>query len=166
MPYRNDGVLRQDDLRGRLPSEERLRRGPVVIIECVENIPCNPCVAACPRHAISIDGDINGTPAVDFESCNGCALCLSACPGLAIFAVDMSGDGDAATLLLPYEYTPLPEVGEEVTAIDRSGESAGAARVKRVLNTKAMDRTPVISLEVPRKKAMEIRHFTRRSKQT
>jgi len=163
VPYRSDGALRPEDLLGRLPSDERLSRGPAVIIECVEHIPCNPCVAACPRDAISIDGDINGTPSVDYEKCNGCGLCLSACPGLAIFAVDASEDGDVATVMVPYEYRPLPEVGERVTAVDRCGEAVGPAVVVRVMNSKALDRTPIVSLEVPKDKVMDVRHFVRGS---
>ncbi|MFH1502214.1 MAG: 4Fe-4S binding protein [Candidatus Eisenbacteria bacterium] len=158
MTYRSNGVLGRDELHG-VPSEERLRRGPVIVIECVENIPCDPCVSACPRGAISIEGDVNGTPSVDPETCDGCGVCLSACPGLAIFSIDASGNGDTATVRIPYEYRPLPEVGEMVTAVDRAGEAVGAARVTRVANSRAMDRTPVVSLEVPRERAMDVRHF-------
>ena len=32
------------------PSDERFAKGPVAICECVQEIPCNPCEAACPRH--------------------------------------------------------------------------------------------------------------------
>ena len=35
------------------PSEERFAKGPVAIAECVQEIPCNPCEAACPMHAIT-----------------------------------------------------------------------------------------------------------------
>ena len=163
MEYRRSGVLGESDLSDRVPPAERAAKGPVVVIECVERIPCNPCVAACPRGAITIDGDINERPEVDYETCNGCGLCVSACPGLAIFVVDASGDGDTATVTLPYEYTPLPEVGEEVVALDRGGREVGAARVRRVVNTKAMDRTPAVTLEVPRELYMKVRHFRRRS---
>lgn len=163
MPYRNDGVLRPSDLKDHVPSEERLARGPVIIIECVENIPCNPCVAACPKGAITIDGDINGIPSVDVETCDGCGVCISACPGLAIFGLDASGEGEGALVRLPYEYAPLPEVGEEVTAVDREGRSVCTARVTRVQKGRALDRTPVVSLEVPRDKVMEVRHLVRRS---
>jgi hypothetical protein len=65
--------------------------------------------------------------------------------------------------MLPYEYSPLPEVGETVAALDRSGRELGDAVVRRVLNTSAMDRTPVVSLEVSKGLAMEVRHLRRRS---
>ena len=41
--YKSTGIITKEDIA--IPSEERLKKGPVVIIECVENIPCNPCVA-------------------------------------------------------------------------------------------------------------------------
>ena len=53
MSHRSDGVLRQMQIDGVVPPPERLERGPVIIIECVENIPCNPCVDACPKGVIT-----------------------------------------------------------------------------------------------------------------
>ncbi len=160
---RRDGVLRENEMGTIVPSAERLASGPVVIVECVENIPCNPCVAACPKGAITIRGDINDTPVVDFETCDGCAVCISACPGLAIFAVDATGD--PARVSLPYEYRPLPEVGEVVTTLDREGAESGEGKVVRVLSAKALDRTPIVTLEVPRDLAMRVRHFRRNNGQ-
>ena len=88
--------------------------------------------------------------------------CLAACPGLAIFGVDLSGDGKMAVVKLPYEFLPLPEPGEEVVALDREGNEVGGARVKRVQVARALDRTPIVSLEVPREAAMVVRHFKRK----
>jgi len=160
--HRRDGILRLEEMRGQLPDPARLARGPVVVVECVENIPCNPCVAACAKGAITIEGDINDTPSVDFEVCDGCVVCISACPGLSIFVVDASGEGDTGTVSLPYEFRPLPEVGETVTALDREGSAVGDARVTRVLSSKALDRTPIVTIEVPRSETMNVRHFTRK----
>ena len=41
-------------------------------------------------------------------------------------------------------------------------DHGAAARVTRVLNSKAMDRTPVVWLEVPRAAVMDVRHFARK----
>jgi len=163
MNHRTNGVLRSEELAGRLPSNERLNLGPIAVIECVENIPCNPCVDACPRGAITIDGDINGTPSVDDEKCNGCTVCLSACPGLAIFVVNAAGEGGMGSVSLPYEYRPLPARDERVDAVDREGEVICEARVTRVLDSKALDRTPIVTVELPREHVMDVRHFRRRS---
>lgn len=49
------------------PDEERFARGPVAVIECVQKIPCNPCEAACPAHAITVGSPITNTPVLDRE---------------------------------------------------------------------------------------------------
>lgn len=159
MSHRSDGVLRPEQIDGVVPPRERLERGPVIVIECVEHIPCNPCVDACPKGVIHIDGDMNGTPVCDFETCDGCGVCVSACPGLAIFVLDMSLDGGDATVSIPYEYIPLPSVGDEVVTLSREGEEVGRGTVRRVLTAKALDRTPIVTLVVPKDEAMRVRHF-------
>ena len=158
MSHRKNGVLTREQLSELKPADERMSRGPVAVIECVENIPCNPCVNACPKGAISIEGDLNNTPAVDFDICDGCGVCVSSCPGLAIFVVDVSA-GETARVSLPFEFLPLPEVGDEVVTMDRTGEPVGRGKVTRVLNAKGLDRTPIVTLEVPTSDAMEVRHF-------
>lgn len=159
MSHRQDGILEPRQIDAVVPAAERLRRGPVAIIECVENIPCDPCVGACPKGAIRIEGDMNGTPSVDFDICDGCGLCISACPGLAIFVVNKSLDAGAATISLPYEYTPLPSVGDTVVTLSREGAVLGEGTVLRVLSAKALDRTPIVTLKVPSDHAMDVRHF-------
>jgi Fe-S-cluster-containing hydrogenase component 2 len=159
--HRTDGILKEGELREVTPSRERMAKGPVVVIECVENIPCDPCMAACPKGAITIKGDLNCTPSVDTDICDGCGVCISACPGLAIFSVDMSGARDTAMVSLPYEFLPLPAVGETVMALDRSGKRVCEASVVRVLSSKALDRTPIVTLELPKQHALAVRHFRR-----
>jgi Fe-S-cluster-containing hydrogenase component 2 len=161
--HRSDGVLRPSELAACTPSEDRLARGPVVLVECVERIPCDPCVAACAKGAISMEGDINEPPRVDFEKCDGCGICISACPGLAVFVVDASRNDGKATVMMPHEFRPLPKVGEIVAALDREGSAVCDARVARVLAGKALDRTPIVSIEVPKEHAMTVRHFLRKA---
>lgn len=159
MNHRRDGLLTQEQIESVSPPAERLAEGPVVVVECVENIPCNPCASACPRGAITIEGDINDTPSVDYAECNGCTLCISACPGLAIFVVDGSADGDTGTVAMPYEFRPLPKPGDTVTALDRTGAELCDATVVRVLDSAALDRTPVVTIEIPKNLIMTARHF-------
>jgi len=157
--HRQDGILEPRQIDVSVQAAERLGRGPVAIIECVENIPCNPCVDACPKGAISIEGDMNGTPSVDFDICDGCVLCVSACPGLAIFVVNRGLPGGVAEVSLPYEYTPLPSVGDTVVTLSRKGAVLGEGTVRRVVSAKALDRTPIVTLSVPADHAMDVRHF-------
>jgi Fe-S-cluster-containing hydrogenase component 2 len=142
---------RELESRGLVPSKERLEAGPVVIVECIENIPCNPCADACPRKAITIEGGLTDTPRVDFNKCNGCTLCIARCPGLAIFVVNRDYSKTEATVTLPYELLPRPEVGERVACLDRSGRTACRGAVVRVLDSRAADRCAVVTVAVPKR---------------
>lgn len=151
------GVATQQDLELVTPSEERLAKGPVAVIECFQRIPCNPCYTSCKRGAIKEFEDINDRPEIDVDKCNGCAICVSNCPGLAIVVVDESYSETEALVKIPYEFLPLPAEGSYVTGLDREGKPVCRAKVVKVLNTKAMDRTPLISLAVPKELSMVVR---------
>lgn len=137
--------------RGAVPSKERLAAGPVVMVECIENIPCNPCAYACPRKAITIEGELTDTPRVDFSKCNGCTLCIAKCPGLAIFVVHTGFSKTEAAVTLPYEMLPRPEVGESVACLDRAGRAVCKGKVVKVLDTKALNRCAVVTVAVPKR---------------
>ena len=159
MSYKEGRALTDQELAGQMPSPDRLRQGPVAVIECVQEIPCNPCVESCPQGAITMPGGLNAIPRLDAEACTGCGLCISCCPGLAIFVVDASGEGETAAVSLPYEFLPLPEKGREVTALDRGGRELGPAVVIRVRSGKRVDRTPVVTVAMPRKWALRARQI-------
>jgi len=155
------GVPNREDIDSILPTAERLAQGPVAIVECFEKIPCNPCYTACQFDAIQEFEDINDRPIIDFAACTGCGLCISACPGLAIFVVDQTYSDTEAVVQIPYEFLPVPEVGEEVLALDRSGQVITKGRVVKVKETKKMNLTKVVSLAVPKELAIEVRFFRR-----
>lgn len=154
--YEKSGVLDLGDIP--MPPSERTEQGPVAILECIQHIPCDPCVKACPRGAITIKGNITDLPTLDDNKCNGCGLCVSICPGLAIFVVDRSGE-EEDFVTLPYEFLPLPEVGDVADALDREGKRVGAARVVRVLSGAKQDRTAVITVRVPKGLGMIVRNI-------
>ncbi|MCD6330985.1 MAG: 4Fe-4S binding protein [Thermoplasmata archaeon] len=147
--WETEGIVELEDLR--LPTEEQLKKS-VAIIECIQEIPCNPCVDACPFNAISME-NINALPFVDYEKCVGCGKCIEICPGLAIFVVKV--DGNKALVMLPYEFLPLPEEGEKVKALNREGKEICDAVVRKVRK----GRTPVITIELPSQYAMDARNI-------
>ena len=153
----NDAIPTKDDLAQVTPSEKRFAQGPVAVVECFQEIPCDPCVNACKRGAISMPRDINDLPAVDFERCNGCGFCISACPGLAIFIVDITYSADFALVKIPYEYIPVPQIGQHVTALSRAGEELGSFEVVNLTSGGKKNMTYTISLAVPQELAMEVR---------
>lgn len=139
------------------PSTERVKKGPVAIIECVEEIPCDPCETACPYGAIKVGEPITNLPTLLEDECIGCGVCIAKCPGLAIFWVDLTYSKDEALVAIPYEYLPLPQPGERVEAVSREGKTVTQGRIVKVDNRKRNDRTAVIHLAVKPEFAQEVR---------
>lgn len=158
-----DGYPSMDEIKeaNGWPDEERFEKGPVAVVECVQQIPCNPCESACPLHAIHIGEPITNTPQVDREKCIGCGMCVAACPGLAIFLVDKSYSETEATVSFPFEYDPLPEKGAEIDALSRAGEYVCKGRVIKVMNPKKNDHTPVVTIAIPKEHADTVRTMRR-----
>lgn len=145
--------------RNNFPSMDRINQGPVAIIECFQNIPCNPCTIACKRDAISMLEDINDLPLLDEERCNGCGLCISKCPGLAIMVIDGTYSEGEALIKIPYEFTPLPHEGDIVQGLNRDGDYITDAKVVKILNPKSFDKTPLISVSVNKDYLYEFRNI-------
>jgi Fe-S-cluster-containing hydrogenase components 2 len=151
------GVPTAEDIKSVSPSEERLKRGPVAIIECFQKIPCNPCTEACKQGAILPMQDINDLPKMNFDKCNGCGVCLSRCPGLAIFVVDNSYSASEAIVRIPYEYLPVPQVGQMVIGVDRAGKELGTFKVEKVQSGGPKNKTYTVWLVVPKERVMDVR---------
>ncbi|SDF44993.1 (2Fe-2S)-binding protein [Sporolituus thermophilus] len=158
------GMLSAAELKRVLPAADRLARGPVAVIECVQEIPCNPCEKACPFGAITVGGDITALPVLDQEKCKGCGVCVSRCPGLAIFVVNAAYSADEALITMPYEYLPLPDEGELVRGLDRSGRPVCQGRVVKVDRSPRNDGTTVITLAVPKAYVHDVRNLRRMEK--
>lgn len=141
------------------PGTETLNNKKCVVIECKQNIPCNPCESACPHQAITVGNPITNLPVVDPEKCIGCGLCVAQCPGQACFLVDMS-QKEYDTVTIPYEYYPLPQKGQDVYGLGRDGKYLVKAEVLRVIMTKVNDRTAVIEVKVPKGYGMKVRNIS------
>lgn len=155
--WKSKGYLKPEEVD--MPSKERLTQGPVAVIECPQKIPCDPCGESCPVGAIELEG-INGIPTVDTEECTGCSICVENCPGLAIFTLDCSMDG-GCEVTLPYEFD-LPEVGEEVLALDRKGQEVTTAEVRRVKSKqKSSGDTSTVTVHIPEEYINRVRNIRR-----
>lgn len=149
-------------------SDEEIVRFPGVktraeihpVIECTQNIPCNPCQDACPKGCISIGANITNLPfTVDNSACIGCGMCVASCSGQAIFLVDENHSDESATVTLPYEFFPLPKQGDKGFGLGRNGEKICEAEVVSVRTSKAFDHTNLLTMRVPKEYAMKARFF-------
>lgn len=150
---------------GGFRTEKQENTGPVgklrVKIECPQNIPCNPCETSCPTGAISVGGNINGIPHVDYDKCIGCGVCVMKCPGLAIFLIQ---EQEKYSIVgIPYEFE-LPENKEKVLLQNKNGEVVGEGEVEKIVKNNR-ERTNIVFLKVPKGLENDVRHFSRISQE-
>ena len=145
-----------DEEMAAFPSAKVYAVGIHPVIECTQNIPCNPCQEACKVGCIKVGSNITSLPVVDKQAkCIGCGMCVANCPGQAIFLVEQ--DEQWAQITLPYEFLPLPEKGTQGTALDRSGKPVCQAEVVSVRAAKALDHTALLTMRVPKEYAATAR---------
>lgn len=143
------------------PSADRMARGRVAVIECVQEIPCNPCQDACRFHAIEIGDEITKLPTLHEDLCTGCARCVAMCPGQAIVIVNQSYMDTEASVDFPYEYLPIPSAGMEVDAVNRAGEVVCRGKIIRVTQIPDFAQTAVVSMAIPKEFIHQVRGMRR-----
>jgi Fe-S-cluster-containing hydrogenase component 2 len=109
-----------------LPTPERMMQKAFVQADCLYGFACNPCSFSCPQGAIS-KPSTNTVPTIDYDKCIGCMLCVSSCPGLAIFGYDVK----KSTCFLPIEYEA--QEGAEVYLVDNDGQKIGEGVIEKIL---------------------------------
>jgi Fe-S-cluster-containing hydrogenase component 2 len=156
--YETTGILTSEHFKKILPPRERLEKASVVVIECIQRIPCDPCAYICRFGAIK-KKSLADPPEVDYKKCTGCGECVAICPGLAIFVVNLNYKNDEALVMIPYELLPTPKRGETWEALDREGKKVGEARIIAV---RVKNRTAVVTIAVKKHLAMDVRNIGRK----
>jgi sarcosine oxidase subunit alpha len=135
--------------------------GVMPVFHCTQEIPCDPCTAACLQGLIHIDEtDIRQLPtfvAAEEQACIGCERCVALCPGLAITLVDYREEPDYPTVTIAYEFLRHSiQVGDTVTVLDTEGETLGNVQVVGVRAIRAFDRTLAVRVRAPKAYAKRI----------
>ncbi|RLC50617.1 MAG: sulfurtransferase, partial [Candidatus Cloacimonadota bacterium] len=134
--------------------------GVMPIINCIQEIPCNPCSTVCPTNSINMKGDpILGLP-VYSGTCIGCGKCVAICPGLAITLVDFRKSSENPIVTLPYEVTNHEiGIGEKVECVDMDGNKLGDFEVVAVSQNKMTNKAQLIKIKAPKEIAKKIVSF-------
>jgi len=128
-----------------------------VIVDCPQDIPCNPCEKYCPTKAIIIGKEINQQPDYDPDKCIGCGKCLSVCPGRAILLIQYNYSDSTSKVTLPFEFSPEPKKNDEVELLSKSGELVCKGKVLDTKFFNDKDKCSMVDVEVPKDKAFSIR---------
>jgi thioredoxin reductase/Fe-S-cluster-containing hydrogenase component 2 len=152
------GYVSDDEIE-RFPGVTR-KAGIHPVIECTQNIPCNPCQDSCPKKCIKIGENITALPALNPDyQCIGCGMCVASCSGQAIFLVDETYEDGFASITLPYEFLSLPKAGDKGIALGRNGQKVCEAEVVDVKSSPAFDKTHLLTMKVPSEYVMKARFF-------
>jgi len=139
------GVPTAEQIKAKFPTIEQLAK-PKAILECYEDIPCNPCQSACPFDAIIIGDNMNNQPILQVDRCTGCGICVAYCPGLAIVVAQLSNN--QAIFKIPYELSPQPKVNEIWYGLNRNGDIIGDATILQVTQRSNQNKTAIVTVSV------------------
>ena len=138
------GIALPEQVLSRFPKTEFLKKAKA-IIECYQDIPCNPCQTSCPFGAIHIGEDINQQPKLIAIKCTGCGICVTSCPGLAIMLAKT--EETKAVFKIPYELLPVPKKNDVWYAVNRAGEIIGDALIDSAVLIAKQDKTYLVTVK-------------------
>lgn len=132
-----------------------------IFIDCPQGIPCNPCMSICKVGAIVVE-NLTERPQTDPDKCVGCNNCVAGCSGQACFLIDEDYSETEATIDFPFEFLPVPIIGEEREARDNEGSTICIGHVVEVLKRKNWYGTMVVRLAVQKDLVYKVRGMARK----
>lgn len=126
-----------------------------VLVDCPQEIPCDPCVKACSTGAISMDEGMCGKPRITEGQCNGCLSCLEVCPVSCIYLMEKREGETLMTLAL--DRLPRLSKGDEVILKDGNGKDLGRGRVIKSRAAQKDKGLRILTLKVPAEVAGSVR---------
>jgi NADPH-dependent 2,4-dienoyl-CoA reductase/sulfur reductase-like enzyme/ferredoxin len=132
--------------------------GVTPVIRCVQPIPCDPCVDACKKEMVSLDGESIVDLPVFEGDCVACGRCVGICPGLAITLVDdRKSENGHAKVVIPWEMPDgFLEEGSLVETTDFDGGHVGKGKVIAIKNSPYKNKRKLVHLEVARDQALDV----------
>lgn len=125
----------------------------LLIIDCFENIPCNPCESVCPNKVIIVGNPITNIPKIkNPNECIGCGMCVACCPGQAIFLVNSKYSKKKCAITFSYEFNKKFKINQNVIAIDSNGKKVCRAKIISLKVNKKYDKTVLITILIPKEK--------------
>jgi len=153
------GYLAENEIY-KFPGAIKKAKGLHPVIECTQNIPCNPCQDVCHFGCIAVGDIITALPSVCApEKCEGCGMCVAHCPGQAIFLVNEQFEPGYASITIPYEFLPMPQSGDHGLALDRSGKTVCETEIVDVKTNNIFNKTAIITIKVPIEAAGKARFY-------
>jgi ferredoxin len=139
----------------------------VASVECIEPIPCNTCMTACPEGAIEIGRVPREAKVLTESKCFSCGVCVASCPSSAIVMMHEKGEHATSSLVLPWRGARPWKVGEFAVAVNRRGESLGNVRVTALptppaTGTGIHQPSRLVQVDVPTHLLWEVRGLRRK----
>ena len=86
-------------------------------------------------------------------------MSVASSPGQSSVLVQEDVEAGFATVTLPYEFLPLPKVGDKGVALGRNGKYVCEAKVTKIRTAPAFDHTYLLTIKVPNDMVMKARFY-------
>jgi glycine/D-amino acid oxidase-like deaminating enzyme/Pyruvate/2-oxoacid:ferredoxin oxidoreductase delta subunit/bacterioferritin-associated ferredoxin len=139
----------------KIGSENFTGNETLAIINCDEDIPCNPCAISCKFDSIKINKNITQQPTINYELCKGCGLCLPKCPGRAIRMLQYNFTDTESLLTIPFEFEPYPKQNQKVSIVNYDGNFLANGTIQKTKPPKSKTDCGTISIIIPKKHAFD-----------